>query len=441
MNVRLLAIPVLLVAILLLLFFGLRGRGGAVPGIGQKQEVKAQPLRSVTVAKAALPRGKEVGLDDIKSKQVTEEEFARLPKDAITDEKLIVGGTTSAAVAADETFTPANLTAAPQQLSQKIEPGMVAVTIPAPPQPSLYDLKFLSPGDRVDVMGISGQQQGETVSVKVANNVRVLAVDTIKSAEQEKKRIADINKDIKSLQDAKAAKMKETPPPSGEILKSNYDDPIAAKEKEKNPEIKNPSVTVEVTAQQAQVIALWRKSADLVVALHREEDATQVMFDSGTAAMPTAGGAPGMAGGVGPSLQPGNVGHVLTLEDVVPLDKRDPEKYVQRRQALDADQARVDDQAVNKLERQVKLAELRAELKNVNKYGTRSAPTQAGPAVGPAPAVPPAAVAASSPQVKALQAENKRLKAAAQKAKGGQQKPLERSVEVYRGKEKTVVNY
>ncbi len=448
MNVRRLMIPLLGIALVAFLIMGLRGcQGAGVGGKAPKEEAKkAMPTKAVTIAKVAVPRGRKIGMEDVETKMVTDDDFARFPKDAIADANLIVGGTATLPIGAGEAFTPANLEVAPQQMSQKIEPGMVAVTIPAPTQPSLYDLKFLSPDDRVDVFGISGDQHGgETVSVKVSNNVRVLAVDTVISKEKEAKRKADIEKKIKELEEQKAAKMKDTPPPSAEVLKASYDDPIADLRKRLEPEIKNPSVTVEVSAAQAQVIALWRKTSELVVALHREEDAQQVLFDTGAPAVPAIGGQPGLASPTGPPLKPGLAGHVLTLDDVVPLDQRNPEKYVQRRQTLDQERQRLADKQVEQLERQVKMAELQAELRNVRRYGTRSAPVSAPSTTpsGPPPAVPPASVTPNS-QVKALQDENRRLKAQAQAQKGakpGQQTPLARSVEVYRGKEKTVVSY
>ncbi|NUQ01587.1 MAG: Flp pilus assembly protein CpaB, partial [Armatimonadetes bacterium] len=411
MNVRRLLIPIIGVVMVVLLVLGLRGpkRG---PSAAQKaqQQVVTKPIAR---AAAVIAQGAEIGQGGIETANMTDEQIAKeVPSDAINDPNLLIGATAKVPIAPGDYFTPANIEPAPAKLSQKVEPGFLGITIPAPEVPSLYDLAFLKPGDRVDVFGVSGgpQSQEETVSVRLASNVRILAVDTVMSEEKEKKRIADINAEIEKIKADKQKAMSATPPPTAEALKG-FDDQIAALQEQLDVKPENPSVTLEVTPAQSQSIALWRKSATINLALHREEDAQQIIFDQSMAMVP------GASAGERGVANPAGAGRVLTLNDVVPLDQRDPAEFLERQQALEEARQGQAEQQVEGLERQVRMAELRAEMRNVQRYGTRSAPPlpPVAAVVTPPPAPAPVVVqrsGVSDAQYNALRSEVRNLRKA-----------------------------
>ncbi|MCC7490868.1 MAG: hypothetical protein IT204_00895 [Fimbriimonadaceae bacterium] len=434
MNVRRLMVPVLAITMFVLIFLYFRGPGGG----GGKADDKAKPppTKKATVAARAIAQGGRVGLDDIKEEDIPEADFAnRVPAEAYTDTKFIIGGQARVALAPGDAFTPTNIDPPPQQASQSVQPGFVAVTIAAPPQPSLYDLSFLKPDDRVDAFGVNfDQNAGQSVSVRLASNVRVVAVDKILSQQQEDKRKADLQKEIKAKQDERAAEASKTPPPTADALKTRFDDPIAKLQEQLEPKIENPSVTIEVTPAQAQYLTLWRKTAEIQLALHRAEDAQQIIFDNAQAYLAGAGGEAGGPGG--PPL--------LTLDDVVPLDRRDVVKYNERQRQSEQDREAAEQRKLDALERDVRMTEMRVEKRNLERYGSRMKPPATTPAPA-GPAVPPVSVMQSNTaQVKALQDEVRRLRGdvkTARPATATPPRPGRGTIEVYRGKEKSVVSY
>ncbi len=440
MNVRRMALPLLLLvgAVVFFVMFAKGGKGAKRPG-----EEKQVATKSILVAKTAVAQGQKLDADVIESKSLPEDQYAKeVPADAFTDAKLLVGGTAKVALAPGDYFTPNNVLAAPSQLSQKIEPGFVGVTIPAPPAPSLYDLAFLNPDDRVDVFGVSADAATkDTVTVRLAGNVRLLARDDIISMEQHEAWVKEQEAKIAQLQADRQKAASGTPPASADTLKASYDDPIAAIKEDLAKKPENPSITLEVTPAQSQAIALWRQTADISIALHREEDAQQIIFDTSMAFLDTGAGT-----GEGGQPRPA-AGKILTLDDVVPLKDRDPQKNLDWQRRVQEQKESVLDEKVTALERQVRAKELQVQLKNLNRYGSIAAPPPRPATVSVPPVMPQVRTAATEAQIRALKREIELLKkTGVQPPRVGQpggtrQQPPSRTIEIYRGKEKTVYSY
>ena len=267
-------------------------------GGGAAQQQALEPKVAIPVAKKDLPPGTVLTEDvwDTTSTLVPQSEVAKKYADAQLDTKKFAGGTASTLITKGSPFTEQNTKKAPEMVSQKITAGYVGVTLAAPEKPSLYDLKFLNPDDRVDVVGVTFDAQGNwTTSTPLAANVRVLAIDSVMDIYKEKARRAEITQEINDL---KAKKANAVPPMTAEMAKG-VDDQIAADELKLDPKIEHPSVTVEVTPQQAQTLALWRTAslnATLKIALHRQPDAMSAVFAEEQMVAPGTPGAPGMTG-------------------------------------------------------------------------------------------------------------------------------------------------
>lgn len=434
MNVRPLMIGFLVVAIVTLLTLAiLRGRRAAPPP-DQQQQVQTFPI---PVAKVDLPQGQQITEDSIEMKDMTQEEVDALPPDALHAKEAILGGTTAVAIPAGSPFTPSMFVPLPTGVSDKVEAGYVAVTIPAPETPSLYDLKFLKPDDRVDVFGVQNDDQKTRVtSVRLATNVRVLAVDTVYDTFVEERRRAEIQAKIDQLKAERDAALKATPPPQQEQIDTQYNKPIEQLEAELDPKIENPSVTLELTHDQAQKIALWRQTSPIQLALHRREDAETAIFDPGMMALPT----PGTVGsGVITAPQA-----VLTLDDVVSLKERDPQKYADRLRAEDDLRRMKERQALDRLEDQVHAAELQVELRNLKRYGSRNAPTVNVPSVPPVMAPSGGGGGAGGAEIARLGQRVDQLTQAVRELRDrapSRAVPPRQTIEIIRGSERTSVEY
>jgi len=447
MNIRKLLVPVAVIGLLgfSLMFFL----------TGQKNKAAQQPVQEkttpVVVAKLAVPQGAEITMDALDTKQFTDAEMANVPTDALLESEKLVGGRARVAIAAGEFFTPTNTDPLPAQFSGMIEPGFVAVTFPAPPEPSLYDLHFLNPDDRVDVFGVYlDQGTGDTVSVRLASNVRLLAVDKVKSQAEEEARKRKLGEEIKQLEaQLTARRAQTTPPPSQEEL-DGMQKAIDAKKLEINPVIpeEERSLTVEVTTAQSQKIALWRQSADITVALHRESDAEQVIFGDVASLDGLPVGEPGapVATGLVPQSQ------ILTLDDVVPLDRATPAKYYQEQQAAEQHQQTIAERRLNSLELRANELETEAEIRNIQRYGTRAGKEMPAPSYFAGPLAAGGGGGGGGGGLtkqdlnQAMGGVNRRIgelekKLDARPAAAAQPKPLRGTVEIYRGKDKTVEHY
>jgi len=446
MNFRRLLVPIAgigLLGFVVLFVLSSRNNTAATPQV-------EEPKTPVVVAKFAIPQGGEITFDALETKQFTKAELdSTVPVDALRDGDKLVGGTARVAIAAGDFFTPTNTAPLPTEFSGMIDAGQVAVTFHAPPEPSLYDLRFLNPGDYVDVFGVHVDQgTGDTVSVRLASNVKLLAVDKVKSQAEEEYRKEKLRQEVAALnQQLQAKQAQTTPPPSTEEL-DGLRKQIADTQAKIEPEVEEEqqSLTIQVTPAQSQKIALWRQSADITVALHREgDDPETVIFEGAMASvdgLPT--GQPGapLVAGTAPT------GQILTMDDVVPLDRRDPAKYYQEQQAAEQHRTMVAGRRLSDLETQANEIETQNEIRNLLRFGTRQQPLPA-PSFTPGLAAPTFGSGGGLTKQdlnEAMGGVNRRLKDVEDKlaSKSGttaQPKPLRGSVEIYRGKDKTVEHY
>lgn len=439
MNIRPIAIGILAVMIVVLVGWALmRGRQSPRQQQGQQQQVQTTP---VIVASHDIAQGQQLTNDDVITKPMTDEELKALPTDVLMTADGVLGGLAAYAISGQGFFTSGNVIPAPAGVSEKVETGYLAVTIAAPDAPSLYDLKFIDPDDRVDVFGVQADQTGlQTNSVRLATNVRLLAVDTVYDKFKEQQRREKLQQEIQKLKNERESYLKTTPPPQPEAVKQRYDDPIAELAKQIDPVIEHPSVTLEVTYAQSQKIALWQKTASIQIALHRRPDADTAIFDAGLASLPTT---------VGGQPAP-EIAAVLTLDDVVPLQDRDSQAYAQKVRAENDLREMTRRQDVQDLEDQVHRAELKVELANLQRYGTRVAQPQLARA-----AQPPAVSAQTQQQISELGRKVDQLASAVQQIR---QQPAPQaaaqpgttvrgggafasSIEIIRGNEKSVMEY
>lgn len=445
MNWKRLLLPVSLVGVVV---FGLLALLGG-PGNKAAQQPVQEKTTPVAVAKVDIPQGAEIGIDMLEMKPLTDAELQNVPEDAVRERDPLVGGRAKVLIPKGDFLTPTNTELLSKQFSGGIEPGFVAVTFPAPPKPSLYDLKFLNPDDRVDVFGVYlDQGTGDTVSVRLASNVRLLAVDKIKSQAEEELRKKKLQEQIDAATaQLTAARNRTTPPPTTDEL-DGYQKQIDALNAQMNPEIpeEEQSLTVEVTPAQSQKIAMWRQSADVTVALHRENDAAEMIYGNVASLEGLPAGEPGTTVVAAGAPQ----GQILTMDDVVPLDRRDPAKYYQEQQAAEQHREMQADRRLLELQRRADEIETEQEIKNLLRYGTRQRTDLPSPSYLPGPGPSPATSGPGGLTKRDLQdalgGVNKRLGALEQKVDGrstatAQPKPLRGSVEIYRGKEKTVEQY
>jgi Flp pilus assembly protein CpaB len=382
-----------------------RGNGPQAPQVAENQV-------HVLVAAKDIPPNTVITDDmvDKTSKVVPQSQFDKDYATALTELKKFVSGTATTAIAKGSPFTAANTKPAPEFVSQKIQAGYVGVTLAAPEKPSLYDLKFLIPDDRVDVVGVTFDAQGNwSTSTPLASNVRVLAVDSVMDIYKERARQADLDKKIDDLNTKRANAVPAMTPEQSKAT----DDQIAALKLEKDPKIEHPSVTVEVTPQQAQVLALWRTAstnATLKIALHRQPDATSAVFAEEqmvTTGAPGAPGAPGMAGatpamagglGLAGAVHPNGL---LTMDDVVPLQLRDPKQYGEMLDLQDKIADHNQQREVTRVENDLRISQARTRISNLGRYGSETppAPKLTG-GMGGAPPMPPATVGPMGPAPK-----------------------------------------
>ncbi|MBI2301412.1 MAG: Flp pilus assembly protein CpaB [Armatimonadetes bacterium] len=430
MNIRPLAIVALAVLIIALVAFAfLRNRQGQ-----QKQQQQAQqiPTTPIPVAGHDIPQGQQVTDQDVQILQKKQEEVAELPQDAMKDPQEFLGGQALVTIAKGGYFTKTNILPPPATVAGKVETGYVGLVVRTPEAPSLYDLKFLEPDQRVDVFGIQADQQAKNVSsIRLASNVRILAVNKVFDNFKEQQRVKKLRAEIDALKEEKQRLLKQPgAPPSAETLKAK-DDEIAKKEAEIDPVYKDPSVTLEVTYDQAQKIALWKQAAKLDLALHREVDADTAINDPGLRGvlMAGAGGSPTL---VAPSSP-------LTLDDVLPLEKRDPAGYADRVKMNDDVRRRASEDRLRQLEDRAKAKELEIELRNLSRYGERTRPQR--PTRMATPVVPPVMVSRGGDaeqwkrKYEQQAAENRDLKRRAQAAAPTQ------SIEIIRGTQRSTVEY
>lgn len=319
------------------------------------------------VANRAILPGETIRSEDLRTESIPEPEVAsRVPADAARKGDPVAGGTATTAIADGAFFVRGSFTPPPESLSHKVEPGYVALTIQVPPTPSLYDLKFLQPDDRVDVFGVKkGENETQTTTVLLAPNVRLLAVDDIYDKYKREQEVAAAKAEIARLQQEKANAQAGGLATTDQL--TAFDEQIAAQQAIIDHVVENPSITVELTPEQSTYVALWRNEGDLEVALHRTEDAASILFaDNAALATPSA-----MAAAATPGPTP-----VLTLEDVVPLRLRSVKDHAERLQTEEEILTMPSERQVNVLENDVAAERLRVELENLRRYGTSTPPVE-----------------------------------------------------------------
>ena len=337
MNRRVLLVVVGVVGVICLIVGVNRIFGGGAARQAEQKKVQEQPDQRVVVAVVDIPPGRKIEPEMLDvTKLVTASEKAEKYAGALLDPEKIVGGETLAAIAKDTPIKASQLKPPPDSVSQKVNSGYVAITVAAPEKPSLYDLKFLKPDDHVDVMGVTYDDKGSwTTSTPLVTDARVLAVDVVWDKFKEEMRRKRVLADIDALQKQKQEKM-AAPGATPDATKA-IDEEIKAKREELDPKYENPSVTVEVTPEKAQLLALWRTSprTTLKVALHSPTDAAGTILGAETLAAPLS------AAPAGTTVTPpkpaatrlasagGGMPTVLSMDDVVPLIQRDPRQYAE----------------------------------------------------------------------------------------------------------------
>lgn len=401
---------------------------------GPKNPQVKEPDFPVTFAKADIAIGQVIADELVELRPMTRTDFTAKFKDIPWDDraeqqKEFVGGTALIPIKKGQPILIGSFKRPPESVSKKVTPGYVAVTLPAPDKPSLYDLEFLTPEDRVDVFGATSDETGaHATSTLLAARVRLLAVDRTwdknKRAQEEKAIQADIAKATARMNAAATAGAAQEP------ARKAAEDEIKAKNEQLHPKFEHPSITVEVTSAQAQLLNLWKANdkASFKVALHRQQDPNEVLFAEENLATPravtvAAGEGPGRAGAA-----------VLSMEDVVPLLQRDPKKYSDmlnlQREMASAQR----EQALREKEAKVRFKQLDTEGRNWDRYGQATAPP-------PRPITPPPAISLPQPVVvpRSVPEPVVRPQPVAPPKPPAPQ-PRAAGIEVYRGNQRTVVS-
>ena len=433
----------IIAGVLMVIFIGI-ALGSAALGRRntKKAAAKGEEKDKILVAAGDIPPGQVITDAMVGVKEVPKAEAAKAPyTDAIKEKAALVGGTTLVAIAKEDVFTKGNTKPAPDAISQKVTPGYVAVTLPAPEKPSLYDLNFLQPEDRVDVFGVTFDERGgNTTSTPLALNARVLAVDKVFDKSREEQRRKAVQAQIDDMKAQKQKKLAQPGNPPG--WEKSYDDQVTALQGQLDPKVENPSVTVEVTNKQAQALALWRSSAitTLKIALHRQPDANNVIFTESplSPTNPEAAGGAGALASASP-LAPGSP--VLTISDVVPPSRRDPRQYVEATDAHRQVAQAARDEKVKVVQSELDVLRAQKTMENLRKYGQEQPPPRpTAPVIGPGPmATPPLPV----PKVDTAEVEKLKRELAELKS-GGPRRPAapprySTQIEVYRGTQVSVV--
>ncbi|MBI2301414.1 MAG: hypothetical protein HYU66_21115 [Armatimonadetes bacterium] len=267
---RSMAIVALLLLILALMTFAWMRSRLALPAAGRRP----QPAPTVPVALAAhdIPVGKQVTHEDIEVVQKQQAELAELPADTLREPWDFLGGRAVAPIAKGGCFTRANLKPPPRILAEKVAKGFVAMELPRSDPRSVTGLRLIDLDDRVDVLGVRADAASASGagSTKLAENVRLVAINRILDRFKEVERLKQLDRAIAEKKAGKERYQKGAAAPDPLALRV-MDAEIAKLQEDMDPFYKQPFITLEVTAEQARKIAEYRLTGKIALLVHHRE--------------------------------------------------------------------------------------------------------------------------------------------------------------------------
>lgn len=290
----------LLVILVVLKFIG-KGAGAGKPSVPKEEEEKPPPPVKLYRAKRTIVPGFIIDKTMIEEKEITQEEYqnlARQEENLITDEDEVVDYVVRYLIQEGDYIHSDDLWGSKESIGieAQIPPGRIGYVLAGLTPPNPVSNKLLQVGNRVNLIATYAPNQ---LSNTIVEDALVVALGRFRGGEHPPP---------------------PTPPEEDASAeeKAEYEARLAEWQKEQEPD----NITIAITPEDAERIAVSFKNATF-----------DIVVQSGPQELVPSGPEEGERGILlTKSLRPG-----LTLDDIAPLERRDPEtaekKKEERRQA------------------------------------------------------------------------------------------------------------